>query len=189
MTCIVGLVDNGIVYLGGDSAGVNVENNVSLTVRADRKVFRNGPFIMGFTSSFRMGQLLEHAFKPPARKKGEDIYRYMVTRWVDAVRECLRAGGVAEITNETETGGTFLVGYEGRLFQIQDDYQVAEVADPFDACGCGGLVAAGSLYSSIGSNPVERIATALAAAERLNGGVRAPFYMISSNDNEARMVA
>ena len=35
MTCIVGLVHEGVVYIGGDSAGVG---GLSLTVRADEKV-------------------------------------------------------------------------------------------------------------------------------------------------------
>ena len=39
MTCIVGLVHEGVVYIGGDSAGVG---GMSLTVRADEKVFQNG---------------------------------------------------------------------------------------------------------------------------------------------------
>jgi hypothetical protein len=37
MTAIVGLVQAGSVYIGGDSAGVS---GMSLTVRADAKVFR-----------------------------------------------------------------------------------------------------------------------------------------------------
>ena len=41
MTCIVGLVHGGKVYMGGDSAGVG---GYCLTVRADEKVFRNGEF-------------------------------------------------------------------------------------------------------------------------------------------------
>jgi hypothetical protein len=38
MTCIVGLVDKGDVYIGGDSAGVA---GLSLSIRADEKVFGN----------------------------------------------------------------------------------------------------------------------------------------------------
>ena len=38
MTAIVGLAQSGAVYIGGDSAGVS---GMSLTVRADAKVFRN----------------------------------------------------------------------------------------------------------------------------------------------------
>ncbi len=54
MTAIVGLVHNATVYIGGDSAGVS---GYSMTVRADSKVFTIGPYLMGFTTSFRMGQL------------------------------------------------------------------------------------------------------------------------------------
>lgn len=43
MTCIVGVAEGGKVWIGGDSAGVD-SGNYSLTVRADRKVFRNGHF-------------------------------------------------------------------------------------------------------------------------------------------------
>lgn len=51
MTAIVGLVEKGNVYIGGDSAGVA---GLSISIRGDEKVFKVGPFIMGFTSSFRM---------------------------------------------------------------------------------------------------------------------------------------
>src|SRR3546814_10742010 len=75
MTCIVGLVDDGKVYLGGDSAGVA---GWSLTVRKDPKVFRVGDCIIGFTSSFRMGPLLAHSFQPPKWHDDYDVYEYMV---------------------------------------------------------------------------------------------------------------
>jgi hypothetical protein len=60
MTAIVGLTDNGTVHIGGDSAGVS---DWSLTIRADSKVFTNGPYVMGFTTSLRMGQLPRYALK------------------------------------------------------------------------------------------------------------------------------
>ena len=75
MTCIVGLVHEGVVYIGGDSAGVA---GLSLTVRADEKVFQNGEFLMGFTTSFRMGQLLRYSLKPPCSYPDDDINQYMV---------------------------------------------------------------------------------------------------------------
>jgi hypothetical protein len=52
VTAIVGLVHEGTVYIGGDSAGVS---GYSMTVRADAKVFTVGPYLLGFTTSFRMG--------------------------------------------------------------------------------------------------------------------------------------
>jgi len=177
MTCIVGIAENGKVYIGGDSAGVAV-SNLSLAVRADKKVFRNGPFVMGFTSSFRMGQLLHHAFSPPKRHPDTDIEKYMVVDFINAVRNCLKNGGYAEKSNEVEYGGTFLVGYEGRLFRIGSDYQVGESVDCYDAVGCGEDIALGSLYSSTGKKPIERLRLALEASERRSAGVRGPFHFV-----------
>jgi ATP-dependent protease HslVU (ClpYQ) peptidase subunit len=177
MTCIVGLVHDGKVYMGGDSAGVA---GYDLTVRADEKVFTNGEFIMGFTSSFRMGQLLRYKFKPPYHMPGVPTDEYMVTSFVDEVRKCLREGGYARNNNGEESGGTFLVGYKGELFVIHDDYQVAKVVDGFAAVGCGYQVARGALFAtSPGLLPEDRVKKALEAAERFSAGVRGPFVIKS----------
>jgi hypothetical protein len=180
VTCIVGVVQDGVVHIGGDSAGV--DERYALTVRADCKVFRNGPFIMGFTSSFRMGQLLAHALKPPKRHPDEDVYAFMVTDFINAVRDCLKSGGYAEKHHEAEIGGTFLVGYEGRLFNIGPDYQVGEPVNGFDACGCGDLIAIGVLHAlkDREPDPGVRVLEALKAAEQSSAGVRAPFHVIST---------
>ncbi len=176
MTCIVGLVDNSGVYIGGDSAGVG--GDLSYSVRADRKVFRNGDCLMGFTASFRMGQLLAFKLEPPKRHPDTDVYRYMVTDFIDKVRDCLKSGGYASRDKETEIGGTFLVAYSGRLFTIFDDYQVGENINGMASVGCGSDIALGSLYSTASStDPVARINTALQAAEAFSAGVRAPFFI------------
>jgi hypothetical protein len=65
LTVIVGLVHRGRTHLAGDSAG---SSGSQLTIRRDPKVFTNGPYVLGFTTSFRMGQLLHHAFEAPIPK-------------------------------------------------------------------------------------------------------------------------
>lgn len=176
MTCIVGLVDNGKVLIGGDSAGV-AGGRLSLVVRSDRKVFRNGDFVMGFTSSFRMGQLLAFNFNPPKPRVGVDVMAYMVTDFVDAARARMKEGGFAKLKDQVEEGGSFLVGYQGRLFHIEDDFQVGESTHGFDACGCGDLIALGSFFSSAGKSAEERVNEALKAAESFSAGVRGPFFV------------
>ncbi|HEY7357571.1 MAG TPA: hypothetical protein VH590_13930 [Ktedonobacterales bacterium] len=175
MTCIVGLVDEGKVYIGGDSAGVN--GGWDLIVRADPKVFRNGPFVMGFTTSFRMGQLLHYAFVPPPHPPGLDLYHYMSIEFINAVRDCLKNGGWAKKEGEKETGGVFLVGYQGHLFHIDSDYQVGEALDGYMSVGSGDEVARGALYATHKLPPLVRIRLALEAAERWNAGVRGPFVI------------
>lgn len=172
MTCIVGLIDGNRVWMGGDSAGVS---GLDITVRADPKVFRNGSFLIGFTSSFRMGQLLNFKLRLPEQEAGADVFRYMVTEFVDAVRECLKEGGYAQRNNDAETGGSFLVGYRGRLFSIQSDYQVCEASRGFHAIGCGADYALGALAANAGLPAGQRVRQALDVAETFSGGVRSPF--------------
>jgi ATP-dependent protease HslVU (ClpYQ) peptidase subunit len=176
MTAIVGVADKGKVWIGGDSAGLA---GWTLQVRTDRKVFKNGEFLIGFTTSFRMGQILAYGFTPPKRPVEKDVMHFMVTDFIDALRACLKSAGYAKKENEKESAGEFLIGYAGRLFNICEDYQVGENAAKYAACGCGMDIAHGALHALSDMPARERIKAALAAAEAHSGGVRGPFHIES----------
>jgi hypothetical protein len=150
-----------------------------LTVRADTKVFRNGGYLFGFTTSFRMGQLLRYSLRPPT--PAGDIHKFMATTFVDAVRDCLKGGGWSKKDSDREEGGTFLVGVAGRLFGVYSDYQIGEGVDGYMAVGCGDQAALGSLHATAALRvaPKRRVLMALEAAERLSVGVRAPFHTLT----------
>jgi ATP-dependent protease HslVU (ClpYQ) peptidase subunit len=173
MTCIVGLVHDGDVYIGGDSAGVA---GLSISIRADEKVFGNGPFIMGFTTSFRMGQLLRYKLSPPAQTVHQSDMEYMVTSFIDSCRQCFAGNGFGD--KDATMGGNFLVGYKGKLYNIEGDYQVGVPKSPFDAVGCGSDLALGAMYATEGLKPEERINAALAAASTFSAGVAPPFIIL-----------
>lgn len=187
MTCIVGLVDEDKVLIGGDSAGVAGND---LRMRRDRKVFRRSgpgevPWVFGFTSSFRMGQLLRYKVGlPDARGVADDeLEEFMVTAFVDKLRTGLKAGGWAKKDEEQERAGTFLVGVRGRLWTIMDDYQIGESMWSFAACGSGEDYALGSLATTEPPAVVEateRVRRALAAAESFSTGVAGPFHVVST---------
>jgi hypothetical protein len=185
VTCIVGISDGRTVWLGGDSAGVA---GYSLVVRADQKVFSAGDFCMGFTDSFRMGQLLRYSLRPPACDESTDLFAYMCGPFIEAVRGCLKVGGYARMRDEAEEGGNFLVGFRGRLFEVCSDYQVGETVSGFNAVGCGAAVALGALeaYSTLpaATRPAceDQARLALRAAETWNIGVRGPFHVVSSGE-------
>ena len=173
MTCIVGLVDKGDVYIGGDSAGIA---GLSISIRTDEKVFGNGPFIMGFTSSFRMGQLLRYKFSPPAQTVHQGDMEYMVTSFVDACRTCFSQNGFGD--KDATHGGTFLVGYKGNLYTIEADHQVGQTMRPFNAVGCGSDLALGAMYATEGLDPEKRVNLALEAASTFSAGVAGPYVLI-----------
>ena len=91
MTAIVGLVQDGSVYIGADSAGVY---GMSLTVRADTKVFRKKKYLFGFTTSFRMGQLIRYAMKLP--KPRGDLDAFMAGTGLSPRRRVISALAAAE---------------------------------------------------------------------------------------------
>lgn len=176
MTCVIALKSEGIVYMGADSAG---SNGWTIRSRADQKIYKVGAFMFGFTTSFRMGQLLGHAFASPDRDPRMPTEKFMTTAFIDAVRNCLKNGGWARKESENEVGGNFLVAYEGRVFNVDSDYQVGESMELYEAVGCGADVAIGSLYTTQRLTnrltPNERIELALKAAEQFSAGVRGPF--------------
>ncbi len=176
MTCIVGISQNGSVIIGADSAGVS---GLDLRVRRDAKTFVNGPFVFGCTTSFRMIQLLQFKLQVPLRHPSKDVMDFMTTVFIDSIRDCLKAGGFASKHEETERGGTFLVGYAGRLFCIYDDYQVAECLEGFDACGCGESYALGNLHATkTEPNARNRLESALNCAAYFSAGVCGPFVVL-----------
>lgn len=163
--------------MGADSAGVS---GLNLRTRTDPKVFQLGGLLCGFTTSFRMGQLLRWKWQIPARPEKQSMDEYLATALVDSIRQCFKDGGFAEKKNEQESGGTFLIACEGRLFTIHDDYQVAETSDDFAAVGCGDEYALGALHALRDHRRTEQhVRVALEAAEHFSAGVRGPFLIQS----------
>lgn len=194
MTCIVGLEHDGKVSIGGDSAGVN--GSLDIRIRTDEKVFINGPMIFGFTSSFRMGQLLRYSLTVPEQLPSQkDDYRFMCTSFIDAVRKCLKDGGYAEVKDGVDRGGIFLVGYRGKLYCVESDFQVSKSVQTYEAVGCGEAFALGAMRTIEGMGsvdisgnsltPEEKIRLALVAATTFSAGVSAPYFILSS-DNEKK---
>lgn len=181
MTCIIGLVENGKIYMGGDSAGV--DDYMRIHIRKDPKVFIKEDFIMGFTTSFRMGQILQHVFVPPTYEEEKDVFGYMCRDFVSSLIDTFKGSGYAVVKDNQVHGGCFLVGFKGRLFTIESDFQVAELIDKYTSVGCGMEFAAGAVRATYDidkdMDPVKRILTGLNAAQAFSAGVREPFSILS----------
>ncbi|MFH1635834.1 MAG: hypothetical protein ABIG63_17720 [Chloroflexota bacterium] len=182
MTCIVGLVTEKKVYMGSDSAG---SDGFTYSIRQEPKVFRRpgdrGEMIIGYTTSFRFGQLLEHALEVPIQPKNMDDHKYMVTSFMNAIRKCLKDGGHITKKDEVERGGTALIGYHGKLWQMERDLQIALSPTMGDAIGSGVYAAMGALHilSGLALAPEKKIKRALEVAEACVTTVKGPFKIIS----------
>ena len=182
MTCIVGMVHNGHTYVGADSSAVS--HLVIRTIK-NPKVFRRGPFVIGYTTSFRMGQLLEYWLDVPEKSKEQSFQEYMVKDFAEAVRSLFKEKGFSTVESNSETGGQFLIGYGDHLYAMHGDFQVAEMTDGFDAVGCGDEFALGALMALSNYNdPVERIVKSLEIASYFSAGVCPPFNVLSTKQEK-----
>lgn len=135
MTCIAALKHPKLgIFMGADSAG---SSGNDLTLRSDKKVFKNGEMLIGCTSSFRMLDLLKYKLVVPGPQLSMSNHEYMATQFVDEVRKVFKDGGFLKKEKEEELGGTFIVGYRDEIFCIDSDFQVECPLDNFFACGCG----------------------------------------------------
>ncbi len=175
MTCIVGLVSKGEVYLAADSLGsgngVKQEYKTPKLVKLD--IFEKKdlslakiPLGIGYTTSYRMGDLLRYNFTPPTIEVGEDENEYLVKEFIPALIECFDEHSFARTKEGNKSGGNFLVGIRGRLFIVQDDFSVLEPELNFASVGSGQEFALGSLYAymKISLDPVEKVHAAVDAA-------------------------
>ena len=174
MTCIIGIAHEGKVYIGGDSMASNGWNRHSTALR---KVFRVGEFLIGYTTSFRMGQILQYHLSVPHQQDGISDERYMVVDFVEAVRTCLKEKGYAKVSNNQEEGGSFLVGYKGVLYQVDSDFQVNHYLNGMAACGSGESYALGALLALENLSPKKRILKSLEISAQLAATVCEPFYV------------
>lgn len=175
MTCIVGLVEDGKVWMGGDSSAIAGEHVWGVE---HPKVWAKNDYLFGYAGSFRLGQVVEHAFVPPARAENESLMYYMTIKFINELREVLAEHGCLVTSGEGIEGldeSLIMVGYEGHVFVIDDDLQVNECNDGYVAIGCGGDYALGSLYSTKGKHPHKRVLKALKAAAHFTKGVRPPY--------------
>lgn len=175
MTIIVALKHDGDIYMGCDSAGTRGISEVR--VRKDSKIAIRKGYVLGFTDSFRMGQLLQYEVDfPEPSKTGH--FKFMVKKVIPKIRECFGNHGFTTVQHQNrETGGEFLIGFSGSLYHIFSDFQVAEMHLPYTACGCGDHYALGSLASTEGMKPRDRVLKALKVAGEFSNGIRAPYRL------------
>jgi hypothetical protein len=156
VTCIVGVVGaQNKVWLAADSlgssAGLRQEFVTPKLITRPLEIRKNDafkqytPVVMGYTGSFRIGNVLTKQLKLPALSGPLD--EYMVCDFVPEVMSVLDRAGCLREEAHVKSGGTFLFGVLGRLFEVQSDFSVLEPAVGYTAIGSGQEFALGALHA------------------------------------------
>lgn len=155
MTCILAYVDNeSVVHMVGDSAGTDVRQHSRVDL-SSKKIFKHGDMLMGYTTSFRMGQLLENCLEIPERSEGLTDYQYLVKQFVPALRKLYTGEGYMLATEKD--GGTFIIGWHGQLYEIADDFAVLHSSNCFTSVGSGTPYAKAAFMALVEHGVVDKI--------------------------------
>lgn len=147
MTCVIGYVDTkGNSHIVADSAGTDVtyHNRSDLN---ETKIFQKGDMLIGYTTSFRMGQILEHCVAFPERSEGLSDFEYLVKELVPTIRKAF----VDEkyISDSDKYGGVFIIVWNGKVYEIQSDFAVLSHSRRFASCGSGYTQAQGYMAACL----------------------------------------
>ena len=137
--------------------------------------------LFGFTDSFRMGQILQTLFEVPKPPAHGPYYTYMCTTFIKSLISCFETNKYISYDKHRAAGGTFLVGYDGELFTIESDFQVAVNQKPYCTCGSGREFAMGAMYalSRYNIEPETKIKLALDATSEFCTTVCKPYTILS----------
>lgn len=172
MTCIVGLVDNGKVYMGSDR-GMSDKRFIASSLTP--KIRKIGPILIGYSASRGTGQLAHflNYSKPDLSN---------VERWVrmEMCKTLQEASEIYKVDISAETNAAdFLVGVGGKLFEVStEDWSVSEYE--VIATGSGYQYALGSLHATAtyDISPRERVKMSLEAAIKYSPSCQSPIDIL-----------
>jgi len=92
---------------------------------------------------------LQHIFVPPVPtiKERENLYKFMIVKFIPAIRECLEENGWKKENEDKDAGFSMLFAFDGEVFDIGDDFSVLLNSDGIYGVGNGAQFAIGALYA------------------------------------------
>jgi len=190
MTCIVGVLDKkeDCVYIGADSLG---SNGYHQSIFKNRKVFKakdNTNVLMAISGDYKLQNILsveDNLIEEIKHLKNEVNFEHMVKYTSPKIMNladkyyCLR-----NKEGDRSIGGNVIFSYKNQLYIIQCNGQVLESEDGYVASGSGGECALAVLSQNTNKSTVDRIKEALEAAEKHGCGIKRPFYIMNTKNEE-----
>ena len=186
MTCIVGVVENGVVEMGADSCAGSVHSYDHYPIKEPKLLYCQGTPVAdsvlgGYSGSFRFGQIMAHHLAMPTeRDTSADALGYLVSTFLRAVRKTLQDHKYLQLKDGVESvpdNAQFLFASHGRLWTMQSDFSVIESLHGEVATGCGMAYALGSLHATrtFELSARQRVELALQVAAERSAYVQPPF--------------
>lgn len=178
MTCIIGLVEDGRVYMVSDSAASG--GNTSRRI-AGSKIAKHGDFLVGASGSTVTLDVISEL--PSFHVEEGDDIRKLVFLFSNMLREKLKE---LDLTIDYESATSLpsfshvIVGVAGRLFTIQHDFSIIEYNEPFASIGSCDEIVLGAISVTPRIEPIQRLTLIMDVCSRYAMGVSGPYHFLTT---------
>ena len=178
MTCIVGIVDNinfptPRVFMAADS-GASDES--IMTPIMDKKIQKNGKYLIGYSGETGLGQLLHSIDLPDPNVHKSDLLKFLRTKFALSFKDAINlySPSTSPAPEDKDGGISALIAVKGRLFEFNsEDFQFNEYME--GCIGSGSHLAYGSLYTTRGYKDInKRLRIAIESAIHYNPSCAGP---------------
>jgi ATP-dependent protease HslVU (ClpYQ) peptidase subunit len=172
MTCIVGIVNNGKIWMGSDSC---ISDSVlSETVPIDKVMIKKNVMI-GVAGNFRLFDLIDQHYYGIKKSIKSNYIRGDFIENIISILEVNKMLGKNENDIMELSENNLLIGFDKKLYYIEKSLAVFNCPSWGYAIGSGSDVAKGSLLSTQDKKPKDRIMSALYASTMVCSDVKEPF--------------
>jgi len=194
MTCIIGLLDKekDCVYIGADSLASTYTKQFTIK---NKKVFKakdNKNILMAVCGGVKLINILsveEKLIEEIKHLKNEvnleHIIKYTSPKIISLAEKykcCKYENGISYLDNN------LIFTYKNQLYLIESTGAVIEFEDEYIADGSGGNFAIAVLSQNKDKDTITRIKEGLEAAEKHAVGVKRPYYIMNTMDDEVIVV-
>ncbi|EHU8781235.1 hypothetical protein N0S44_000473 [Escherichia coli] len=149
MTCIIAHTDGVTSFIAGDKMG---SDGFTKSIQTEPKVFEKefvkisgddgltrtkDVMTIGFTTSFRMGQLLTYNLNLPDQNSNETFLQYLVLKVIPLIRQMFKDEWGARDTTQDVGGGQFIILHNHTIYEIQEDFSVLQSKSRVASVGSG----------------------------------------------------
>lgn len=165
MTAIIGIQGRGWAVMASDT--VTTYTDRPYIAKGCEKIVKVGDYLIAVAGDAIVGDILNNLWQPPKLVKTEDSDKFMMVKVIPSIKQILTEAGY--YTNqspkkEDDDGWDALICFNGKLYQISDDYGYMRDDKGLYAIGSGGALALGALAAL--ENETKTHAKATGAAKK-----------------------
>ena len=165
MTAIVGVQGKGWAVLAADSMTTYTDRPYN--AKGCDKIVKVGEYLIAVAGDAIAGDILNNLWQPPKVIKTQDPDRFVMIRVLPSIKQTLTDAGydpAPKTKNDDDSGWDALLCFNGKLFQLSDDYGYMRDDRGLYGIGSGGGLALGALVAM--ENEIKTHTKATSAAKK-----------------------